>query len=77
MLIASYLDYDFVDAARMVVFDDKGRFMEELTNKNIKSELAKHDKAVVPGFYGSKLDGSIKTFSRGGSDIPALWWQER
>ncbi|MFQ7473055.1 MAG: aspartate kinase, partial [Anaerovoracaceae bacterium] len=49
--------------------DDKGRFMEELTNKNIKAELAKHDKAVVPGFYGSKLDGSIKTFSRGGSDI--------
>ena len=25
--------------------------------------------AVIPGFYGRKHDGSIKTFSRGGSDI--------
>jgi len=24
---------------------------------------------VIPGFYGSKPDGTIKTFSRGGSDI--------
>ena len=32
-------------------------------------ELSKHDRAVIPGFYGSMPDGSIKTFSRGGSDI--------
>lgn len=25
--------------------------------------------AVIPGFYGSKPDGSIATFSRGGSDV--------
>ena len=25
--------------------------------------------AVIPGFYGSKPDGTIKTFSRGGSDV--------
>lgn len=69
MLIAAYLNYDFIDSARMVMFDDKGRFMEDLTNKKIKEELSKHENAVIPGFYGSKLDGSIKTFSRGGSDI--------
>ena len=27
------------------------------------------DRAVVPGFYGAMPDGSVKTFSRGGSDI--------
>lgn len=69
MIIASYLDYDFVDAAKIVKFDEKGRFMEELTDKAIKKELANHEKAVIPGFYGSKIDGSVKTFSRGGSDI--------
>lgn len=68
-MIASYLGYDFVDAAAMIKFDEKGRFMEELTNTVIEKELAKHEKAVVPGFYGSKIDGSVKTFSRGGSDI--------
>ena len=68
-LIASYLGYDFVDAASIIKFDDKGRFMEDVTNKMIAQELAKHDKVVVPGFYGSKLDGTVKTFSRGGSDI--------
>ncbi|MBQ1959603.1 MAG: aspartate kinase, partial [Firmicutes bacterium] len=31
--------------------------------------LAKHERAVLPGFYGSTPDGQIKTFSRGGSDI--------
>jgi aspartate kinase len=68
-LIAAYLGYDFVDSAKMIKFDEKGRFMEELTNKNIAKELQNHETAVIPGFYGSKIDGNIKTFSRGGSDI--------
>lgn len=68
-LIASYLGYDFIDAASIIKFDNKGRFMEDLTNTAISKELAKHEKAVIPGFYGAKVDGSVKTFSRGGSDI--------
>ena len=43
--------------------------MEDLTNTTIARELAKHEHAVVPGFYGAKIDGNVKTFSRGGSDI--------
>ena len=31
--------------------------------------LEQMDAAVIPGFYGSMPDGSVKTFSRGGSDI--------
>ena len=68
-LIASYLGYDFVDAASMIRFDEKGRFMEDLTKTAIQMELSKHEKAVIPGFYGAKIDGTVKTFSRGGSDI--------
>lgn len=69
MLIAAYLGFDFVDSSRIVRFDEKGRFMEDLTNKEIAEELKHHERAVIPGFYGAKVDGAIKTFSRGGSDI--------
>ena len=33
------------------------------------AELKKHKNAVIPGFYGIMPNGTIKTFSRGGSDI--------
>ncbi len=69
MIIGAYLGYDFIDSAAFIRFDEKGRFMEELTDKSIKRELEKHQRAVIPGFYGSRTDGSIETFSRGGSDI--------
>lgn len=69
ILIASLLDFDFVDAAGIVKFDKSGRLLEEETNQAMMEELAKHEKAVIPGFYGTTPDGKIKTFSRGGSDI--------
>ncbi len=69
IITAAYLGYDFVDAAVMVHFDEKGRFLSEETNESIKKELAKHENAVIPGFYGAMPNGEIKTFSRGGSDI--------
>lgn len=69
-IIAAYLDFDFVDAQSIIKFSDKGKFLEDMTNDLIGDVLKKHDKAVIPGFYGEKLDdGTIKTFSRGGSDI--------
>ncbi len=68
-LIAAYLGWDFVDAAGAILFDAKGRFLEKETNEALSAALAGHEHAVIPGFYGTKPDGSIKTFSRGGSDI--------
>ena len=68
-LIAAYLGYDFIDAADVIKFDEKGKFMNDETNNILKETLANHEKAVIPGFYGAKPDGSIQTFSRGGSDI--------
>lgn len=68
-LIAAYLGYDFVDAKDVIKFDRNGRLLEEETDEAIANELKNHKGAVIPGFYGSKPDGEIKTFSRGGSDV--------
>ena len=68
-LIAAFLGFDFLDASSIIKFNDKGKFLEDVTNELIAKALKEHENAVIPGFYGEKLDGSIKTFSRGGSDI--------
>lgn len=68
-LTAAYLGVDFVDAAGLVQFDEKGKFMDEETDLALSAELKKHDRAVIPGFYGTMPNGKIKTFTRGGSDI--------
>ncbi len=69
VITAEYLGFDFVDPKDFIKFDNNGKFMPEETNVALAEELAKHEYAVLPGFYGAKPDGSIKTFSRGGSDI--------
>ena len=69
IVMANYLGYEFIDAAEVIFFDEHGNFEAELTNKELSERLEHVDRAVIPGFYGSKHDGSIKTFSRGGSDV--------
>ena len=36
---------------------------------SFQKRLQKCEKAVIPGFYGGMEDGTVKTFSRGGSDV--------
>ena len=69
IVMANYLGYEFIDAAEVIFFDEHGNFEAELTNKELSERLEHVDRAVIPGFYGSKHDGSIKTLSRGGSDV--------
>jgi aspartate kinase len=69
IIMANYLGYEFVDSATVVAFDKNGNFDAEKTNKLMSKKLDKTPKAVIPGFFGAYPDGSIKTFSRGGSDI--------
>ena len=69
LVVSAYLGYDFVDTADLICFDERGKLLDEETNKRLSEDLSKHERAVIQGFYGSKPDGSIKTFSRGGSDI--------
>lgn len=68
-IFASYLGYDFVDAAKCVFFGEDGAFLPEVTKRRTAAELSGTERAVVPGFYGSMPGGTLKTFDRGGSDI--------
>ena len=68
-LLAAYLGFRFVDAAQMVLFRADGSFDPEATNTAIGHALVSVEHAVIPGFYGAMPDGSVKTFTRGGSDI--------
>ena len=69
IIMAKYLDFTFIDAATVLFFDKEGVFDSEKTNEVLGKKLKKVGYAVIPGFYGSLPDGTIKTFSRGGSDI--------
>lgn len=69
MILADYLGYDFINASDVIFFREDGNFDEEETNRVLTTALKMHERAVIPGFYGSMPNGTIKTFSRGGSDI--------
>ena len=69
LILAKYLGFSFIDAENVIFFKENGTFDEERTNAVLAEELKKHEYAVIPGFYGCMPNGTIKTFSRGGSDI--------
>ena len=69
LLLADYLGWRFLDAAQAVKFDAQGVLDSEETNRVLGQLLADGVPTVVPGFYGAMPDGSVHTFSRGGSDI--------
>ena len=67
-LMADFLGFHFVDAAEWLVFNLDGSVNEEQSYQNLRCAAAGR-KIVIPGFYGAMPDGTVKTFSRGGSDI--------
>ena len=69
IIMSHYLGYEFIDAAEVIFFDENSTFLSEKTNEELSERLAHTERAVIPGFYGSNPDGTIHTFSRGGSDI--------
>ena len=69
LILAKYLGFSFIDAENVIFFRENGTFDAEKTNEAMAEELAKYQNAVIPGFYGVMPNGTIKTFSRGGSDI--------
>lgn len=68
-VLAEYIGYEFIDAAEVIFFCEDGSFDSDKTNAVLKGVLKTHKNAVIPGFYGSMPNDTIKTFSRGGSDI--------
>ena len=69
IILAKYIGYEFVDAAEVVFFNEDGSFNAAMTNQAVRDRLENIERAVIPGFYGSTPNDTIKTFSRGGSDI--------
>ena len=68
-ILAKSLGFDFIDAADVIFFREDGVFDSERTNEVLAAALKRYEYAVIPGFYGSMPNDTIKTFSRGGSDI--------
>jgi len=68
MLMADFLGFDFIDASQWLYFNLDGSVNQERSYFALKT-LAEGRRVVIPGFYGVLPDGSIRTFSRGGSDI--------
>ncbi len=69
ILMAEYLGFRFIDAAELIRFHEDGTFDDAATRVMMEEALKDIENAVIPGFYGAKEDGTVCTFSRGGSDI--------
>lgn len=68
-VMAALLDVPFIDARDVVKFGSDGRLDNERTYSLLAQALKGKKRAVVAGFYGEDVEGKVKTFSRGGSDI--------
>lgn len=68
-LVAIVLGAKFVDAENVILFREDGTTDDAATDKAIRAAVDGEDLVVFPGFYGRTVEGKVKTFSRGGSDI--------
>lgn len=68
-LMAEYLGFPFVDAKDVITFRYDGKIDFDATRYRMTNYMKDHDRFVIPGFYGALPDGTVKTMSRGGSDI--------
>lgn len=69
IVLAKYLGFPFLDTVGLLYFDESGVFDLDRTISVLSPKLQEMENAVIPGFYGSMPNDTIKTFSRGGSDI--------
>ena len=68
-IVAKLLGFAFIDAADVIFFDESGKYDAKRTMPILRERLSYTEYAVIPGFYGSMPNDTIRTFSRGGSDI--------
>ncbi len=67
-LMAAYLGFQFVDSTEWIFFNIDGTVDKKKSYAALRAKFNGQG-IVTPGFYGVMPDGSIHTFSRGGSDI--------
>lgn len=69
IILANYLDFQFIDAKDVILFNKYGCLDTEATYDSLQKIIGNDSKVIIPGFYGSDSNGNIVTFSRGGSDV--------
>lgn len=67
-VISRYLGWQFIDAAEAVVINADATVNDESYDR-LARLIDPSKRYVIPGFYGATIDGVVKTFTRGGSDI--------
>jgi len=68
IIMASYLNFRFIDARDIIKFNYEGHVDEEKTFQ-LMSNIEVSSGIVIPGFYGEYPNSNICLFSRGGSDV--------
>lgn len=69
LLMAEYLDYEFVDAKDIIFFNYDGTIDYKKVKEAFDEIVKEHDRLVIPGFYGALPNGTLKIMSRGGGDV--------
>ncbi|WP_294188261.1 aspartate kinase [uncultured Clostridium sp.] len=69
IILANYLDFQFIDAKDVILFNKYGCLDTEATYDSLQKIIGNDSNVIIPGFYGSDSNGNIVTFSRGGSDV--------
>ncbi|GHP13182.1 aspartokinase [Lentilactobacillus fungorum] len=67
-LMADFLGFQFLDAARFLVYDGHTVNYGESINR-LRDFLSANSRIVVPGFYGVDEAGEIHVMARGGGDV--------
>ena len=81
-IISEFLQGCFLDTKDLIIFNKDRKVNYDLSYANLKKSIDDiinevdtnnkstiNKKIIIPGFYGSTIEGDIVTFSRGGSDI--------
>jgi len=69
LLMAEYLGYHFVDAKDLIFYNYNGEIDYLKTQNAFDNIIKKHDRLIIPGFYGSRPTGEVKIMTRGGGDV--------
>ncbi len=68
-LVAQGHEAYFMDSATCIFFQPNGSLDEEKTDQALQQLISRKGIIIFPGYYGTAIDGRIKTFTRGGSDL--------
>ncbi len=67
-VLAFFMGWEFVDPFEYIIIKDDNT-VDPKSYSALKEALDPNKKYIIPGFYGRSVNGNVKTFTRGGSDI--------